>query len=87
MSIREGGRSTRVRNRTKPQPAKKTRVNAQRYVVYNKNIIINYNGLHFLNFSLDWPTMQVQVHYIQLYCEHLLEVHVDPPGGGEGEIW
>ena len=31
--------------------------------------------------------MQVQVHYIQLYCEHLLEVHVDPPLGGEGEIW
>ena len=31
--------------------------------------------------------MQVQVHYIQLYCEHLLEVHVDPPwGGGEGKF-
>lgn len=31
MNIREEGRSTRVRNRPKPQPAKKTRVNAQRY--------------------------------------------------------
>ena len=30
--------------------------------------------------------MQVQVHYIQLYCEHLLEVHVDPPWGGEGKF-
>lgn len=31
MNIREESRSTRVRNRPKPQPAKKTRVNAQRY--------------------------------------------------------
>ena len=31
MNIREEGRSSRVRNRPKPQPAKKTRVNAQRY--------------------------------------------------------
>lgn len=33
MNVREEGRSTRVRNRPKPQPAKKTRVNAQRYVI------------------------------------------------------
>lgn len=44
MNIREEGRSTRVRNRPKPQPAKKTRVNAQRYGTGFQNFTFCFQG-------------------------------------------
>lgn len=51
LSMREESRSTRVRNRPKPQPAKKTRVNAQRFVTLFDVKFLVFNLMFTLSLS------------------------------------
>lgn len=51
LSMREESRSTRVRNRPKPQPVKKTRVNAQRFVTLFDVKFLVFNLMFTLSLS------------------------------------